>query len=465
MMNIPNIKLRAVLFMALVQIGGGMMFCRADSLKSSMEAEDAGHLVDSLQMEWVDSTRLRVDFALSVGQVRLTTDDRLFVMPKLTSVTDSSMTYDLPIIEFAGKRNRKYFDRQAVLERQQRTNIYSAEDTVRIHELITVEPWMRHAKLKLELARDFEDCCCLSQLPAEVLGHTFYWVPACFSVTPWISVAEKLAQHEPVLVPMEKCEPFNPNAPLRKMKDALYVHFKVSKWDLREDFRNNAETLGRILNMVKQIEADSLSSITRIRIIGQASPEGPLPFNEKLSRNRARVLKAYLVNKKVNLPDSIYEVIAAGEAWADLRDAIVESDLQGKEKLLDIVDHTKDLNRREALLRAHNGGKSFAYLLRHAFADQRNSGYMQICFEAVPDTAAHAINAANKLIREGRSSEAVDLLLPVNDNRKWNTLGSALYLSGKKQEALDCFRKAVEAGNEGARQNLEDLERVMGIRK
>ena len=428
------------------------------------KAAGAGeHLVDSLQMEWVDSTRLRVDFALTVGDVRITTDDRLFVMPRLVATADSQ-SYALPIVEFAGKRNRKYFDRQAALEHRERTGIYAVGDTVRFSQVIEVEPWMRDADLRLELQRDFEDCCCLTQLPAQVLGQTRYMRPTFNPVVPWISVAEKIAVREPVLVPMSEYKPFNPNVPLRKMKDALYVHFKVSKWDLLPEFRNNAETLGRILDMVKRIEADTLSSVARIRIIGLASPEGPLAFNNKLSRNRARVLKEYLVNHGVSLPDSTYELVAGGEAWADLRDVIAESDLDGRDELLRIVDETKDPNRREALIRKHNGGKSFEYLRQHVFADQRNSGYIQVYYEAVPDIAARKINRANELIAAGKSDEAVELLTPVQDDRKWNTLGSALYLSGKKNEALDCFCKAVATGNEGARQNLEALEKLMGIK-
>lgn len=425
--------------------------------------EMKGHLADSLQIEWVDSTRLRVDFALTAGDVRLTTDDRLFVMPRLAAAGDT-LSYALPIVEFAGKRNRKYFDRQAALRHRERTGIYPVGDTVRVSQIIDVEPWMRDADLRLELHRDFEDCCCLTQLPTQVLGQTRYIRPTFEPVVPWISVAEKIAVYEPVLVPMSEYKPFNPDVPLRKMKDALYVHFKVSKWDLLPEFRNNAETLARILDMVKRIEADTLSSVARIRIIGLASPEGPLALNEKLSRNRARVLKEYLVNNGVTLPDSTYELVAGGEAWADLRDVISESDLPGRDELLRIVDETKDPNRREALIRKHNGGKSFDYLRQHVFADQRNSGYIQVYYEAVPDIAARKINRANELIAAGKSDEAVELLTPVQDDRKWNTLGSALYLCGKKHEALDCFRKAVAAGNEGARQNLEALEKLMGIK-
>ena len=419
-------------------------------------------LADTATFEWVDSTRINIRLLLGSGDVRITTDDRLILMPRIVSASGDSV-YELPPVEFAGRRNKKYFDRRAALRRAERPSVYAPGDTARFVYAIWAEPWMRRSELRLELYRDFEDCCCVTSLPASVLGRTEYIVPHFEPVVPWVSVAEQIAVREPVLVPMSEYKPFNPNVPLRKRKDALYVHFAVSKWDLREDFRNNRETLGRILDMVRRIEADTLSSVAKIRIIGLASAEGPVALNERLSRNRAQVLKDYLVNHGVSLPDSTYELVAGGEAWADLRDVIAESNLEGREELLRIVDETADPNRREALIRRHNRGRSFDYLRQHVFADQRNSGYIQVYYEAVPDIAARKINEAIRLINAGKSDEAVTLLEPVADARKWNTLGSAYYLSGRKQEALDCFRKAVEAGNEGARQNLEALERVLGI--
>lgn len=419
-------------------------------------------LADSATFEWIDSTRINIRLLLGSGDVRITTDDRLILMPRIVSASGDSV-YELPPVEFAGRRNKKYFDRRAALRRAERPSVYAPGDTARFVYAIWAEPWMRRSELRLELHRDFEDCCCVTSLPASVLGRTEYIVPRFEPVVPWVSVAEQIAVREPVLVPMSEYKPFNPNVPLRKMKDALYVHFDVGKGTLREDFRDNKETLRRILDMVLRIEADTLSSVSRIRIIGLASPEGSVVLNERLSRERAQTLKDYLVNHGVSLPDSTYELVAGGEAWADLRDVLNESDLPEKEKLLQIVDNTKDPNQRESLLRRHNRGRSFDYLRQHVFADQRNSGYIQVYYEAVPDIAARQINEAIRLIDSGKSDEAVALLEPVADDRKWNTLGSAYYLGGRKQEALDCFRRAVEAGNEGARRNLEALERLMGL--
>lgn len=421
-------------------------------------------LADTATFEWVDSTRINVRLQLGSGDVRITTDDRLILMPRIVSASGDSV-YELPPVEFAGRRNKKYFDRRAALRHAERPSIYTPGDTAGFVYAIWAEPWMRRSELRLELLRDFEDCCCVTSLPASVLGRTEYIVPHFEPVVPWVSVAEQLAVREPVLVPMSEYKPFNPDVPLRRMKDALYVHFAVSKSILREDYRDNRSTLSRILDMVQRIEADTLSSVVKIRIIGLASPEGPIPLNKRLSQNRAQALKDYLVQHGVTLPDSTYEVVAGGEAWADLRDVLAEDSIEGRDELLRIIDETADPNRREGLIRRHNRNRSFAYMRDHVFGDLRNSGYIQVYYDAVPDIAARKINEAIRLINDGKSDEAVALLEPVADARKWNTLGSAYYLSGRKQEALDCFRRAVEAGNEGARENLEALERLMGLKR
>lgn len=407
------------------------------------------------QMTWQDSTRLTVTFSMTDGQEKLTKNDRLIVRPFLCGADGQEMA--LPAFEFDGKQSKKYFDRKAVLDKTERSEVYAPGDTAHYSCTVDVEPWMRRSELTLVLRREVENCCDLRPLQDEALGSTRFVAPRFEPVVPHISVAELIAKREPVLVPMSEYRPFNPDVPLRRMKDALYVHFTVGKSELRKDYRENRNTLDRILDMVKRIEADSLSSVKKIRIVGLASPEGAYDLNVRLSRNRAQALKDYLVKNGVQLPDSTYELIAGGEAWADLRDVLQESHLEGRDELLKIIDETPDLNRRETLIRQHNGGKSYRYLTQSVFVDQRNSGYIQVYYEAVPDAAAEKINRAAALTREGKGAEAVTLIQDLNDPRKWNTLGAALYLSGRKEEALEAFRKAVENKNPGAEENLNAL--------
>ena len=61
------------------------------------------------------------------------------------------------------------------------------------------------------------------------------------------------------------------------------------------------------------------------------------------------------------------------------------------------------------------------------------------------------------LVRDGRDAEAVTLLEPLEDERKWNTLGVAYFKTGRQAEAIQCFERAVKAGDAEAVRNLKGL--------
>lgn len=184
-------------------------------------------------------------------------------------------------------------------------------------------------------------------------------------------------------------------------------------------------------------------------------------FNQRLSEKRAVALKDYLINNGAELDEDAIELIAGGEAWADLLDVIAESNLDGRDELLGQLRNAEDPNNREVLLRRHNRGKSYRYLVQSVFADQRNSGYVQVFYDAVEDTAAKTINEAVGLLQKGNAAEAAAMLEPLDDNRKWNAYGSALYMLERKSEALDAFKKGVEWNNDGAEENLKAIQVTM----
>ena len=126
---------------------------------------------------------------------------------------------------------------------------------------------------------------------------------------------------------------------------------------------------------------------------------------------------------------------------------------------ISIIDTESDLNQRERKLRQLNGGRTWNYLKEHILKDQRNSGYVRIYYDYVPDTAAKTINRASELIGQGQYAEALTLLDGVrSDERAQNALGVALWQTGQQEEALRCFRRAAQQGNADARENLRQLE-------
>jgi len=204
------------------------------------------------------------------------------------------------------------------------------------------------------------------------------------------SVVDELVIDNPVLCDISDYRPYDRNKAMRRDSAALLVHFDVDKSELRRDFRQNAETLDRIIDITKQIMADTKSDVRLIQIVGFASIEGRIRHNEELGQRRAEALKGY-IQEAVNVPDSMFELNNGGEAWAEFRDQIAElieqhddtsaATIAELKRALYIIDNEPAADHREQRLRVMNGGRTWEYIKRHVLADQRNSGYMRIYFE------------------------------------------------------------------------------------
>ena len=309
-----------------------------------------------------------------------------------------------------------------------------------------------------------EGCCKVETLSVECSEPITYkapeptYTPVVAPVPDFAGVAGVLQTDNPVLEHISNYRPYDSTRILRKEKGALYVHFPVDKMDLRPDFRDNAPTLDKIVDITRRIMADSTSRVEKIQIIGLASVEGPQARNLQLGQGRANALKEY-VQARVATPDALYECVNGGEAWTELRDQINDSASPYREQMLDIIDNEPNLDKREAQLKALDKGRAYAYLRDNILSDQRNSGYVRIYFDYVPDAAAATINRASELIAREQYDEALCLLRTVQtDERAQNALGVALYMTGNREEAISCFRAAAAAGNQQAKENLKNIE-------
>ena len=291
--------------------------------------------------------------------------------------------------------------------------------------------------------------------------------PAMSPAPDFTGRAGQLQRDNPVLAHISQYRPYDRTCILRRDKDALYVHFPLAKSELHTEFRENAEVLTRIIDITRQIMADTTSSVKVIQIVGLASIEGPIAGNEKLATNRALALQHY-VQDQLQIPDSLFDTVGGGEAWAEFRDQLAEciaTEPQHAPELqqaIDIIDNEQDPNAREQQLRRLNGGRTWNYIKEHILSDQRNSGYIRIYYDYVPDTTAATINEASELLRTDCSDchhKALRLLLTVRDDeRALNALGVAYWLCGQQQEAIECFRRAASNGNADAEENLRKLK-------
>lgn len=341
----------------------------------------------------------------------------------------------------------------------------SLGDTVSYDAVITRAdaPWLWQKASTLSLQREKDGCCTTEDLPQQDVARLMYippFAPVVQTVEDNAGRAGELAKMYPVLSPMSEYRPYTSDRVLSREKGALYVHFELDKTILKHDFRGNASTLDRIVDITRQIMADSTSDVRLIQIIGLASVEGPLKHNQWLADNRAQALKRY-IQQHVASPDSLYEVVGGGEAWAELRAQIADLQFTGRDEMLHIIDTERDVNLRETRLKKLMGGRPYDYLRTHVLADQRNSGYLRIYYDYVPDTAAAAINRATALIHSGDYAAALGELQSAKDDpRAQNALGVALYMTGSKEQGIEHIRRAAANGNAEAQENLRQWEAI-----
>ena len=291
-----------------------------------------------------------------------------------------------------------------------------------------------------------------------------------FGILPPATVSDILASKNPVLEEYANYRPYDRTRVLRKEKGMLWVHFPLDKTTLLYDFRDNAPILDNIVDITRQIMADSMSNVRLIQIIGLASVEGTVPHNEDLGNGRAQALRDYIKERVPGTTDQLFELNGGGEAWAELRDQIndvlaardANAPLEGLQQVLTIMDTEQDLNRREQKIRRLNGGKTYDYIKDELLPDQRNSGYLRIYFDRVPDANADAINRAVRLMQQQRWQEALPILNNVReDKRSWNALGVTLFMTGQREQSLDYFRRAAANGNADARENADKVQRYL----
>ena len=296
-----------------------------------------------------------------------------------------------------------------------------------------------------------------------------------FHILPPATVSDILASRNPVLEEYSNYRPYDRTRVLRKEKGMLWVHFPLDKTTLMHDFRDNGPVLDRIVDITRQIMADSMSNVRLIQIIGLASIEGTVKHNEDLGNGRAQALREYIKERVPQATDQLFELNGGGEAWAELRDQINDILQQPADgtvpqaslrEVLNIIDSEQDLNRREQRIRSLNGGKTYNYIKDELLPDQRNSGYLRIYFDRVPDARAEAINRATQLMQQQRYSDALPILSNVReDPRSWNALAVCLYHDGQPEQALDYFRRAAANGNADAQANADALARYLDNRR
>lgn len=166
------------------------------------------------------------------------------------------------------------------------------------------------------------------------------------------------------------------------VKDSVRINFKQSKINVDSTYMQNKSAFRHITESVKQFsQPDSNYQLLDVRVIGGASPEGSVRFNEYLSRERAgRIFD--IIRKDIEIPDSTASFIFLGRDWMGLR-RLVEADAKvpSREEVLSVIDEiilNSAAGEKESAgnldkIKKINHGIPYLYMYRNLFPTLRES--------------------------------------------------------------------------------------------
>lgn len=244
-------------------------------------------------------------------------------------------------------------------------------------------------------------------------------------------------------------------------QDELGITFKVSKIEIDSTVFDNEVTFGKILAAVDKIFSNPHYKLDKIEVAGYASPEGRPSFNSWLGKNRAKALINYIIEHRpqYNLTVNDFKIRNGEENWLGLRNALLESDIPEKERVLAIIDN-KDISNelKKDKIKWIDHGKTWKKMLDELYPHLRCARYLAVYYDSTDDHAVETINEANDLIRAGKYAEAYDHVQPAaEDMRAYNTIGVALMMQGEFEKAMPWFEKALEGNCPSAQKNIEAI--------
>lgn len=295
------------------------------------------------------------------------------------------------------------------------------------------------------------------------------------------TVGDSLAVRNSWVIPVERYRPLDYRT--RPGRDSiLCVQFLTSSDSLDRDYKRNGAALDAMTDAIKAIQADPRTDELLVSIVGLSSIEGPEPLNDSISVCRALSVANYL-KEHAGLEDRCIETFGKGEAWdwfyEQLSAAPKGLSKAQVRRLLEIIESTPDLDRREQLIR--EDGALWREVISELLADQRTAGYIRVYYGTTADPATERLNGEiYELIKAKRYREAVQairedavLMSRIHTNAEAaNALGIAAYFTAlddkdteAEEEAIALIRHAAMIGSAAAKTNLEGIKTYGPARK
>ena len=391
-----------------------------------------------------DGTNVTVTFDIDTDVKDLPSNRKEVIMPYIYNGKD---TIYMDVVEIYGKGRYKRERQVNAIEGDKDWELGDNQtlkgEVYHYRDQIPLKRWMNPANLGIR--RQLVGCACEKEWGEENIteGVPLFEEPAL--------PARRIPEY--VLVDASRAWDFG--------QDELEIIFKVSKIEIDSSVFNNEVTFGKILAAVDKIFSNPYYKIDKIEVAGYASPEGRPAFNKWLGENRAKALIDYIIEHRpqYNLTRDNFKIRNGEENWVGLRRVVAASDLEHKERVLQIIDDENIPGElKKDKIRWIDRAKTWKQMLKDIYPHLRCARYLAVYYDSTNDEAVDIINQANQLIREGKYAEAYEHIKPVdNDMRAYNTVGVALMMQGEFEKAMPWFEKALETNTPSAQQNIDAI--------
>ena len=391
-----------------------------------------------------DGTNVTVTFDIDTDVKDLPSNRKEVIMPYIYNGKD---TIYMDVVEIYGKGRYKRERQVNAIEGDKDWELGDNQtlkgEVYHYRAQVPLKRWMNPANLGIR--RQLVGCACEKEWGEENIteGVPLFEEPAL--------PARRIPEY--VLVDASRAWDFG--------QDELEIIFKVSKIEIDSSVFNNEVIFGKILAAVDKIFSNPYYKIDKIEVAGYASPEGRPAFNKWLGENRAKALIDYIIEHRpqYNLTRDNFRIRNGEENWVGLRRVVAASDLEHKERVLQIIDDENIPGElKKDKIRWIDRAKTWKQMLKDIYPHLRCARYLAVYYDSTNDEAVDIINQANQLIREGKYAEAYEHIKPVdNDMRAYNTVGVALMMQGEFEKAMPWFEKAIEGNCASAQQNIDAI--------